>query len=99
MLKIEKTWSKYMLNCPYPRPNLQILGPRPDDGQGSSCSPASCMTCCTDGLCPSRTQFFFSERAARSLPQNLLEEKDLTHFLGKKQHQRRSGLCDLKRMF
>jgi hypothetical protein len=23
----------------------------------------------------------------------------LTHFLGKKQHQRRSGLCDLKRMF
>jgi len=27
---------------------------------------------------------FFPERAARSLPQNLLEEKDLTHFLGKK---------------
>lgn len=68
----------------------------PSDGQGSSCSPASCMICCTEGLCPWKTDF--PEKTARSLPQDLLEERIWTIFR-KKRYQRCSGLCDLKRMF
>ena len=70
-----------MLNCPYPRPNLQFLGPGPGMVKAAPARlppalPAAPMACV-------HQRQFFSERAARSLPQNLLDEKDLTHFLGK----------------